>query len=129
MFRLTAKVPGTVSCAHSHQTGEHELRPWHWPNLRQQLLHVSTTQTQLQSHSTWEWKAVMLLWFILHPALSTSHPCPFPFIMPIVTKRRVIFFPALTCFRNADLVKASPSHIFFLTFILFFLIPTDRTKC
>lgn len=96
--------------------------PWHWPNLRQQLLHILATPIQIVKQR-WRVKSAMHLRLVSHPVLSKLNPCPFPFSHAGLDRAQCCFPPAVTCFRKPDLVKASPSHIFI--WHLTFLMPVD----
>lgn len=98
----------------SHQDcrkGAETLAP---PKLKTAAAHIVTMWIQLPS-SAWACQAIMLFWLImnLNRVLSESSPQSLSIYHASLDKAEWCFPPALTCFRNADLVKASPSHFFF----------------
>lgn len=113
MWRLTAKC-WVLSAVISHQDcrkGAETLAP---SKLKTAAAHIVTTWIQLPS-SAWVCQAVMLFWLImnLNRVLSKSSSQSLSIYHASLDKAEWCFPPALTCFRNADLVKASPSHFFF----------------
>lgn len=105
-------MPGSVSCDHSHQNWRRELRPLTLPKLEtaaaSHLYHVDMVAKQCQGVKGSHAPLVHL-----QSCVVQFEPLSLPIYHTSLDKAECCFPLALTCFRNADLVKASPSHIFF----------------